>query len=419
MSMAFYALSGGCIYRNKDGEQFVLQSDAIAWLAETEPEKLLPLQNAVLQSLGRANGIAKAVTCIQALWFCSQCIARLSEDLAISLLELNTFAHCVSTLLIYVFWWDKPYEVESYVLIESPVLGMATLFDINGPNIHLTAKRPDTNCRTIRNESPAPKHGHCLVKDESGNVLARVLHFVPDSRNLSLDSGLLLQSLEDGTLQIPGTGFHLAFEIDVGRDWEFHMERDESRRWEKMWRTWADLGFPVPSRPFPKSLDYPWRESRSYNLDSDIFSLITTADQNNWIPLIMALIFCAYGGLHLLAWQYNFRSKAENILWKTASIMTASTGVILLAMILGEELKWNYIFGNVRSDSHRARVRFWRRPRYMIRVVGICLKMVAVLIALVNIVARAFLIVESLKALPNSPPSTYVVPNWAAYFPHI
>lgn len=36
-----------------------------------------------------------------------------------------------------------------------------------------------------------------------------------------------------------------------------------------------------------------------------------------------------------------------------------------------------------------------------------------------NIAARAFLIVESFIALPNSPVSTYTVPSWASYVPHI
>lgn len=35
-----------------------------------------------------------------------------SEHIPISLLELNTFGHAVCALLIYVLWWDKPFEVD-------------------------------------------------------------------------------------------------------------------------------------------------------------------------------------------------------------------------------------------------------------------------------------------------------------------
>ncbi|KAI9669936.1 MAG: hypothetical protein M1831_006972 [Alyxoria varia] len=41
----------------------------------------------------KADGTAKTLTCIQALWFIAQCITRLTMHTPISLLELNTFGH--------------------------------------------------------------------------------------------------------------------------------------------------------------------------------------------------------------------------------------------------------------------------------------------------------------------------------------
>lgn len=49
MSMSFYALNGGCIYVSKTSEQRILRGNAIAYLAECEPQSLLPLQRVVLQ----------------------------------------------------------------------------------------------------------------------------------------------------------------------------------------------------------------------------------------------------------------------------------------------------------------------------------------------------------------------------------
>ena len=89
-----------------------------AILAEKDPTALLPLQRSVLQDPSKASGLAKFITCAQAFWFCSQCIARLSQNMAISLLELNTFAHCISAFFIYVFWWHKPYDVTTHVYLD-------------------------------------------------------------------------------------------------------------------------------------------------------------------------------------------------------------------------------------------------------------------------------------------------------------
>lgn len=55
--------------------------------------------------------LAKALVVVQALWFCCQFIARLHQRLPVSLLELNTFAHALCALFIYVLWWHKPKDV--------------------------------------------------------------------------------------------------------------------------------------------------------------------------------------------------------------------------------------------------------------------------------------------------------------------
>ena len=114
---AFYALSGGGIGLF-EGDTRTLGYWVFRELARIDRKSLLPLQRAVLQDPSKANGLAKFITCAQALWFCSQCIERLSQDMAISLLELNTFAHCVSAFFIYAFWRHKPYDVATHVYIE-------------------------------------------------------------------------------------------------------------------------------------------------------------------------------------------------------------------------------------------------------------------------------------------------------------
>jgi hypothetical protein len=115
---AFYALRGGGILLMDDRIRVSAWLD-IQELAKTDPKCLLPLQRAVLQDPSKASGLAKFLTCAQALWFCAQCVARLSRNMAISLLELNTFAHCISAFFIYVFWWHKPYDVATHVYIVS------------------------------------------------------------------------------------------------------------------------------------------------------------------------------------------------------------------------------------------------------------------------------------------------------------
>ena len=48
----------------------------------------------------------------EAIWFCIQCLSRVGQGLAISLLEFNTFGHAICTILVYSLWWNKPLDIE-------------------------------------------------------------------------------------------------------------------------------------------------------------------------------------------------------------------------------------------------------------------------------------------------------------------
>ena len=128
IEVAFYALSGAAVLKDDHDYDLTIDSSGIEDLAEHKAAALIPLQRAALQHPGKASILAKMITCTQAFWFCSQCIARLSQNMAISLIELNTFAHCISAFFIYAFWWHKPYDVEAHLYIDDPEFLQIYLF---------------------------------------------------------------------------------------------------------------------------------------------------------------------------------------------------------------------------------------------------------------------------------------------------
>ena len=78
------------------------------------------------------------LTTVTAAWFCAQCLARLTQRVGISLLELNTLGHALCALLIYCLWWKKPLDTKEpeQVFIRDPeavqfvaVLSAASNFD--------------------------------------------------------------------------------------------------------------------------------------------------------------------------------------------------------------------------------------------------------------------------------------------------
>jgi hypothetical protein len=73
-----------------------------------------------IQDKSKADPLVKTIVCLQATWFCIQCIGRFASGLPLSLLELNTLAHALCTLLIYLLWWDKPFDIEEPTAFGSP-----------------------------------------------------------------------------------------------------------------------------------------------------------------------------------------------------------------------------------------------------------------------------------------------------------
>lgn len=127
MTHSYFAIMGGFAFDSEvikdellpDGRKRVaLTSLGVLRLGATIPHLLPDLSVSQIKDKSKANSLAKTIVCLQASWFAAQCIARVASQLSISLLELNTFAHAICTLLAYFLWWDKPLDVEEPILIE-------------------------------------------------------------------------------------------------------------------------------------------------------------------------------------------------------------------------------------------------------------------------------------------------------------
>ncbi|KIM23270.1 hypothetical protein M408DRAFT_28065 [Serendipita vermifera MAFF 305830] len=65
-----------------------------------------------LKDRGKSDALTKFIILIQTLWFVIQCIARGSQRLPLTELEVVTLAYAILNLFIYAFWWAKPRNVE-------------------------------------------------------------------------------------------------------------------------------------------------------------------------------------------------------------------------------------------------------------------------------------------------------------------
>ncbi|KAH4290086.1 hypothetical protein HBH90_197100 [Parastagonospora nodorum] len=110
---------------------------------------------------------------------------------------------------------------------------------------------------------------------------------------------------------------------------------------------------------------------------------------------------CVYGGFHLLAWNHEFRTTTEELLWKISALTIATFGIAYLVGI--------YLFGRVDED-------FFERHDY---VYCCCTVTPNILVTLFYIFCRVYIIIECLLDVFHLPESAFRVPQWSQYFPHL
>ena len=113
MTHSFPAIMGGIAIDPGDSDHFIPQSrrstltpNGVSLLLKHEPQSLPDVSEEEVKDKSKGSLFTKFVACIQAIWFCLSCIARLSQKLPVSLLELNTFAHAFGTVIVYILVRD-------------------------------------------------------------------------------------------------------------------------------------------------------------------------------------------------------------------------------------------------------------------------------------------------------------------------
>ena len=72
---------------------------------------------AEIKDRGKSDWLAKSLVLLQTSWFIMQCIARGIKHLLVTHLEIVTLAYAAMNFVIYVFWWNKPLNVNRPVRV--------------------------------------------------------------------------------------------------------------------------------------------------------------------------------------------------------------------------------------------------------------------------------------------------------------
>ena len=70
-----------------------------------------------IEDKGKSDWLAKSLVLLQTSWFVMQCIARAVDHLPVTHLEIVTLAYAAMNFVIYIFWWNKPLNVNRPVRV--------------------------------------------------------------------------------------------------------------------------------------------------------------------------------------------------------------------------------------------------------------------------------------------------------------
>lgn len=436
MTHSFYATMGGFAFDTSDaGPNFLpnhrsrlcISVNGLEYIAEKAPELIPDIAETNIKDKSKADSLAKFLVCLQALWFCVQCMTRITQRKAISLLELNTFAHAFCALLIYALWWHKPQDVEEPTLLQGEKEWEMCAFlcmncsqggletevregmafgepMVNGayPPMMLyrsdaTATKPafasdriinpETDSSSFQGDSyprNPPGEGPAIMLEHGESVYGFYCkHWEPN---------LISRSHETLRVEPP----HL-------RRLELYSNATRSFNIVDRYINEATVCDSIPHWPLDLNLD-----------ESDVLRLRYDPQRNTDIKfstVLLGLILpgLLYGGLHLLVWKMPFASRAECILWRFSGIFIISTGL----GFKGLNDFMTYVLESSLGDMESS-----LDPIVFILSIAFVLLSWFTL-CLGYLLARTFLVVECFLQLSRLPASAYETPAWSAYFPHI
>ena len=474
----FYALMGGYAFA-PPGDKFLpdeltritITPTGLRFLLAHELDALPEITADEIRDKSKADGLKKTVVCIQALWFCAQCITRQSQALPVSLLELNTIGHALCTLVIYLLWWHKPLNVDEPTLITDSGLrpmcaymwmssrasassycthdmpdGLQDEFHCIWPFSKPSEEdlRPGRDCSTPK----TPTLENRPWTDDQLELFSRFKHAIDITK---IERPLYISRFYKFHQRIYSSIYPDAIKADrpaglaIRKTAISHLTPIDLERWSlahkaiNQYGLAADLlsrhSIATSGRTFIKSLNMrvPFIDALQNNnlnprLEIRAPNAIFTVAAGGLFPGF-AVAGGLYGGLHTAAWDAAFPSHAEKVVWRISSTSVTCTGAILaiLAWVANTE-------GGKRAllDFSRiiTRQRLLDRPEYRITWARYVNAIAAGLLGCITVpflpfawllylASRGFLVVEAFRDVAYLPAASFETPSWPTYFPHI
>jgi hypothetical protein len=236
-----------------------------------------------IKDMSKSDVLSKGFAILQTTWFILQCIARQTEHLHVTELEIVTVAFAALNSATYALWWNKPADVHVPFLI---------------------GERP-------------------LREDHVGGAFPEGA--AEDGERCWLD--MFKRRLSSGITGI----FSLLITIWRSVCHAINRRKDVS--------IWDILLFPFSLYPI-KMLWEMWSGVNSVTIHPQskrvpTFHSGAVIGEEQWYTLLMTQLFAmVFGGIHCLAWSFHFPSRTEQLLWQMSSLAITSVPALFIVASL-------------------------------------------------------------------------------------
>ncbi|THY71048.1 hypothetical protein D6C86_10136 [Aureobasidium pullulans] len=441
---------GGFVIQAKDlgpsygSGAFVLSEQGIEFLADTEPESIPNIPESEILDKSKASTLTKIIVCLQALWFCIQCIARLSQGASISFLELNVLGHCLCAFATYAIWWKKPTDVSQptsmsvsdvlreyadVVYLFSGRPGALPTFP-TVPGMRSSARASATSFNTM--DSSWTPHD-----PQSYEIVTNKVLFGDLLRSRITGEHCFAKEYKGRLGYILKLQFHSSFWVTYTLSSHDKKRQIALESTNDVPRIVFDLT-PVMAERLERTSRsrYRWglrrtsgHRIKNWSLSSDaVDNAMEFAEPLSSITLVIVAL--VYGGLHLLAWNAPFHTRVEETLWKISGISVASIGPMSFAY-MGLLSVTEMFFRHTRGKWHSRRSRHWfpSRTKHQSKfsqflnvsedIVVKIIQVLGVSYLLFYSFTRVYLVVECFIEVAYLPDSAFTTPVFTRYIPHL
>jgi hypothetical protein len=364
---------GGFVLFNDNGPVRTLDPNELQSLARDGEIDFPCITENEIRDRSKGDVLSKGLVVIQTGWFILQCIARRIEHLPLTELELVTLAFAALNFVTYGLWWNKPLNVQCPFRV--PVKRRT------GEGSKGTGEN---------NQNADDENGG---EDDGGQDTDAMAGF-----------GIVIASIVDAMRSAISKTLKV---VGKAPDAIVHAIRDANKRSveyirEHRWWTFRNGVNAIVVH----GIVGPIESFGAMGLgDDDIVEVgdMFYAGSDSAITwtfgILGAVIATIFGGIHCVAWSFQFPSHTEQLLWRIASL-----SITCLPMV-------TVIWVPVVKLVDEEKVPDWLTALFDI-IIGLGSPILYVL-------SRVALLVIALMSLRSLPPGAYETVHWTTFIPHV